>query len=718
VAVLNPTGFTWANLYPATDELGKPFLDTNPSTLSISHLTLAANEITQNTVVAGVDRDGNVTIKLNAYNAQVLIDVFGYFGYTPSSTVFKQWTGDMLLGRSGQADWRTYLQFDPWQFTRGDIVSARLNLKINYCAGSATPYNGTIEAYQLYEPYYFGVASWPGPNYYDRNPKFGTIASPGGTVSIDMTDFAKSWKINPATNFGILIHRGWTNAYCKASYAGSTFDVTYNETPAVPVPTPLPVPFTGTSLPWNTVFGPGAWLDSWNDQYRLLMGSDGTARLYAKADLTKVLGQIGAGNNQGAYFKILNTGNLVLIGTTPQTVGQMLWQSHPFRTGPVNTFYNLQLLDNSFLQLQAINDGSGLFTNPFWDYQLIGTPTVAASPTPVLLNGQLFADEALTDLKIPGLSKCVFDLTSGWVLGDGSSKICTHIYPKLSPGGYKLANQLDETKCVGQLNGTLGWVECSIAATWSDLDPVGGRSLYPNYTTGTFPLSYLDSTGQRQCLSRSDDGSGAAVSIQSCGSVSPLQLWTDPEEVYEITVSSYSGQADYQSTIDTTHAYDYSPSIVNGRMFWCSGIGTDALISADLNDHISKRVKITSPFAFTFPGEHPLVKYASGERAGQPVHYLACDPSAVRTSTGYTVYFSRGVENIGTTRQGAWNEIWVINANNDGSFIKSSLRKVLTEVEVGGGRDLLARFRAHSAVWLRPAFSFQRWRANDNVVSV
>ncbi len=39
VVVLNPTGSTWANLFPSTNSLGKPFLESNQSTLNISHLS-------------------------------------------------------------------------------------------------------------------------------------------------------------------------------------------------------------------------------------------------------------------------------------------------------------------------------------------------------------------------------------------------------------------------------------------------------------------------------------------------------------------------------------------------------------------------------------------------------------------------------------------------------------------------------------------------------
>jgi hypothetical protein len=58
---------------------------------------------------------------------------------------------------------------------------------------------------------------------------------------------------------------------------------------------------------------------------------------------------------------------------------------------------------------------------------------------------------------------------------------------------------------------------------WRTLDPVAGRSRFPN-PQGTYPL-WVELDGVAQCLTRSGDTDGSTVSMQPCGDVSPNQLW-------------------------------------------------------------------------------------------------------------------------------------------------------------------------------------------------
>jgi hypothetical protein len=79
-------------------------------------------------------------------------------------------------------------------------------------------------------------------------------------------------------------------------------------------------------------------------------------------------------------------------------------------------------------------------------------------------------------------------------------------------------------KCMTAISFVSGRCDSGVAGQqWRTLDPVAGRSKYPN-PQGTYPL-WVELDGVAQCLTRSGDTDGSTVSMQPCGDVSPNQVW-------------------------------------------------------------------------------------------------------------------------------------------------------------------------------------------------
>jgi hypothetical protein len=210
------------------------------------------------------------------------------------------------------------------------------------------------------------------------------------------------------------------------------------------------------------------------------------------------------------------------------------------------------------------------------------------------------------------------------------------------------------------------WQPCSVAPIWKDNDPLG-QSRYPT-SDAIFPVYFVSPSGPK-CVTRN----GNAVFVQDCGSVDQTQLWTDG---YEVAITA--GTIDiYMKTKagKKQNVIEYSPSVVGDRMFWCAGLGTDTLVSAPLGG----KPNLKKNFIFQASGKERL---ADGADHG----YLACDPFAIATPTGFRVFYSRGVEGVGKVdpnnvtrgRVGAWNEIWKVDVKSNGEFIKSSAAPVVT----------------------------------------
>lgn len=92
--------------------------------------------------------------------------------------------------------------------------------------------------------------------------------------------------------------------------------------------------------------------------------------------------------------------------------------------------------------------------------------------------------------------------------------------------------------------------------------------------------------------------------------------------------------------VDTPGAYDYSPSCVDGRLFWCCGLGTDTIVSVNLHAPTGQR-----PAPYVLDGK------------------LVADPAAVRTGTGFLVMHTigqpdgtrNGIGWFTTDATGAWD---------------------------------------------------------------
>lgn len=93
------------------------------------------------------------------------------------------------------------------------------------------------------------------------------------------------------------------------------------------------------------------------------------------------------------------------------------------------------------------------------------------------------------------------------------------------------------------------------------------------------------------------------------------------------------------STIDTPGRYDYTPSVVAGRIFWTGQYRGDAILSC----------RLTGPLGAT--------------RYTDP-HALVADPAAMATGTGFVVFFTRGDK--GGPTDGRRNGVCAARFTSDG----------------------------------------------------
>jgi hypothetical protein len=184
-------------------------------------------------------------------------------------------------------------------------------------------------------------------------------------------------------------------------------------------------------------------------------------------------------------------------------------------------------------------------------------------------------------------------------------------------------------------------------------------------------------------LTRSAESAGASVGVSLCeAQILPTQLWTDPP--FKIKYDKAAG------TIEVVQGkakkYNYAPSVSGNRIFWCVGLNNDVLVSADLNGPAIQDLK---------PGNmYYLPDLVTGVGPKVRTKYLSCDPFALKTATGFDVYFSRGIQNTGVGGFGAFNAVLMVKAADNGVFVRSSVKTVVPQcgdgVDYGCGQPSIA----------------------------
>jgi hypothetical protein len=310
-----------------------------------------------------------------------------------------------------------------------------------------------------------------------------------------------------------------------------------------------------------------------------------------------------------------------------------------------------------FVQHFTCVGGSNQFWRPFGTQAGPGPGTNTPPPS-----GDPFREGIPTRIRIPGSSLCL--AVGSLTIQQESSGSCVTVTPALSAGGYKLSNTLDPVSC---LSGTLSWVACTTATVWSDLDPFD-QSRFPD-SDWKFPI-WFGAGVNKSCLTAPAGATaGAPVAIALCSPALSNQLWTDPY--------NWSFAAGF---VDNIGNYDYAPAQVGNRLFWCTGLGqlkwpknrvpseqtgADAIVSMEVGSNVPP--KVSKEFAFYL----------------NPSQGLTCDPSPMKTATGYRVYYSRGDSN------GQNNGVSFFETDNSGKILGTSLtnRVVVTpQINYGAGQ--------------------------------
>ena len=259
-----------------------------------------------------------------------------------------------------------------------------------------------------------------------------------------------------------------------------------------------------------------------------------------------------------------------------------------------------------------------------------------------------------TPLETPDRTFCV---SGGWnIVSQGIS--CASVTP-LDTGyhQYKLQNTKDDSVCLDSNNASVFWSSCNLSTVkiWSDLDPFG-RGLYPD-SYFRFPISYNDGVTDR-CLERASTATNAPVYVAPCSSFSQNQLWTDGWKFQP-------GANNAGDVFGVAAAYNYAPSQVGDRIFWCAGIGVDAIVNWQIGSSGSAVLRKENLAA---------LPVKSG---------LVCDPHPVKTSSGYRVYVTQG--NTDPLQNGLnGNGVSYYDFDNAGKRIGTNTPKTILPVTARG----------------------------------
>jgi hypothetical protein len=367
----------------------------------------------------------------------------------------------------------------------------------------------------------------------------------------------------------------------------------------------------------------------------------------------------------GSKLHMNQSGYLVVYDPSRAAPNDLVWQAAfgstlPSRLVLFEVIYNSGTLHGWNLDIQTLENG--VWYNRF--QVATGQVGVASPPpstslppttTPPPPVGEALS-EGLTELKVLGADTCIAEVNGGWSLLLTGHPDCTRVFPYLEGPGFLLADYRDAEKCLTASGTTLTWQSCEVATIWNDRNTGSGARTFPD-ASNRFPLS-VGSGAAAPCITRASDGVGSPVYLEACGSVTDTQLWTDPS--YNVIVSATSVKIDGH--------YGYAPSLAGGRIFWCAGLGDDYLVSAPLNlltPAIASKYLLKPEYQFRFPGtasSPPYPPSATGKS------FLSCDPHAIRTATGFDVYFTLGVKGTGAGGVGGFNEVYKVSADSAGRF--------------------------------------------------
>jgi hypothetical protein len=281
-----------------------------------------------------------------------------------------------------------------------------------------------------------------------------------------------------------------------------------------------------------------------------------------------------------------------------------------------------------------------------------GTTGTGTLPPPPQGEGMPFEDGRRTPIEVFGASLCVNDsLTSLVSFASGPVSDCFVADPNLAGAGLLLREASVPTNCLSSNGTSLTRESCGVAPKWSDVDPTGaGR--YPD-VNGRFPIWYR-SGNRTLCLTRSGDFAGATLSVTDCAAMNANQIWTDRFEFHK-TTANFAG---------VKNGYDYAAMSIGDRLFWCSYLGTDAIVNA---------------LAGAVPNQSP--KYTFKPAANR----LACDPHVIQNpaGAGFIVYYTEGVHiKGGGPTDGKKNGVYAYRMDANWQVVPNSRTQIIGDGQV------------------------------------